>query len=87
MVHGQLLKIQVNKKLLLQELDMFEGFKGELGDEYVRIKTIAHYNDQQIEAWVYLYNQSTKGLTMITGGHYGDYLQETKKTPWRDINT
>ncbi|MCF2489825.1 gamma-glutamylcyclotransferase [Dyadobacter sp. CY347] len=70
-VHGEIYKLMY-PKALIAELDDYEDvFEGEKSSLYLR-KTVpvTTENNDSIHCWVYLYNQSVAGLSLIEDGRF-----------------
>ncbi|MCE7067322.1 gamma-glutamylcyclotransferase [Dyadobacter sp. CY326] len=70
-VHGEIYRLS-SLEALLVELDDYEDvFEDEKSSLYLR-KTISitRENDDTIDCWVYLYNQSVANLPLIADGHF-----------------
>lgn len=77
-VYGELFEMQ-KTGLVLPKLDNYEGYKPAQPNSslYLR-KEVTIYSleeEEEIVAWVYLYNRSVKELTQIPEGDYIKYLQ------------
>lgn len=71
LVYGDLYRLSKNAELL-KALDDYEGC-GENDPEpheYRRQKRMVRLGDEEIEAWVYVYNWSLDGRTVISGGNF-----------------
>ena len=74
-VVGTIYDIGLHKGSILNYLDAYEGV-GEAFDrpnEYVRTVIPVHRNGTIIHCWVYLYNHSIDGKSVIASGDYAGY--------------
>ncbi|MDP2225886.1 MAG: gamma-glutamylcyclotransferase family protein [Moraxellaceae bacterium] len=56
----------------LAQLDAFEGVRGSVADEYRRERLAIRMASGEVQAWVYVWQQSVSGLKPVKGG---DWLQ------------
>ncbi len=66
---------------VLDILDEYEGCHPAEPEAslYVREQRPVHLGDQQIEAWIYLYNRSVEGREEIPGGDYVAHVRRQDK--------
>ncbi len=66
LVHGEIYRV---RPALLAQLDRFEGIRGATGDEYARVRALAHADaGRPVEVWVYEYRgRIEKDWRMSTG--------------------
>ncbi|MDX2127653.1 MAG: gamma-glutamylcyclotransferase family protein [Chloroherpetonaceae bacterium] len=75
-VYGELIQLRPN--VTLEEIDEYEGVDKMHPHDglYRRDKiTAVLMNNETVEAWIYVWNQSVKGLKMIENGDYLAYLK------------
>lgn len=71
-VYGSLYQI-ADSKTLFAVLDVYEDVPNLFKRQVVSVFTTNH---KKMESWIYLFNQSTKGLRSISSGDYLKYLKE-----------
>lgn len=54
----------------LAPLDAFEGVQGGAADEYRRVQLTIRMASGEVQAWVYVWQQSVTGLEQVTGGDW-----------------
>ena len=57
-------------------IDQYEGVYPDPKSEYRREVAKAFFERQQISCWIYVYQHSLSGLTLIPSGDYVDYLSQ-----------
>ncbi len=71
-VYGTIYKLN-NPEKVLPVLDEYEAVEEGL---YVRGKIPVFISEEEIECWVYLYNQPTDNLSQIISGNYNKHLRK-----------
>lgn len=71
-VLGSLYQI-TDSKTLFSVLDVYEDVPNLFKRE---VLSVFAADGKKIESWIYLFNQSTRGLRLISSGDYLKYLQE-----------
>jgi len=80
MIIGELYKIRNNHQLsyAIAQLDGYEGLNPEAGEtaDYKRELAMISYNNEQIQAWVYWFNQTIEDKPVIESGDVLQYLKD-----------
>ncbi len=76
LVYGHIFHLEQPQKVL----SIFDTYENYYPDDpskslYLRVQQSILYKEEQIECWVYVWNQSLKGLTWIPSGNYLEYLK------------
>lgn len=76
LVYGHVFKLH-DSELIIKRLDLYEGINRMQPDknEYRRELVPVQVNEHVMNCWVYLYNFTTEGLTIIPNGNYVNYLK------------
>lgn len=84
-VKGSLYDISLNRQIILNHLDEYEGIDDDTNQpaEYYRTIIPVLFNNQITNCWAYLYNRAITDQPLVTSGDYWQYLSSGKTDPDR----